>query len=310
MNCEQACELMSAYFDGELESGAGGTRDEVRDHLAACIDCAGKLRSFEQIRLLASSQKSGQRVPPPWEMIAVRLVEISSAASSAGTDHASIDGTKSAVSILQQMRNRRLALGGLLALAASAILFFSLRGTSPHESRSTNQASVATLDLQPFMELFNTDSDKAMATLASQHPTTDVTLATAEAEFGRPTFVQRSASSNSLPGKAQLVSTKLVQFPYCKCPKGACTCGPGGCSCVACVCQRPDGSTYLVLEHCKSQSVTFGSLPVQIVRRKDRDLMQVEADGTTAISWEQNGERLTAIGLRGFQEIDTLIANN
>ena len=87
-------------------------------------------------------------------------------------------------------------------------------------------------------------------------------------------------------------------------------CGPGGCNCVACLCERPDGSTYLVLEHCKSQSVTFGDLPVQLVKRGNRHLQQVEAQGTTAISWEQDGERLTAIGVRGPQEIDMLLARN
>ena len=77
---------------------------------------------------------------------------------------------------------------------------------------------------------------------------------------------------------------------------------------MACFCQRPDGSTYLVLEHCKSQSVTFGDLPVQLVKRGDRHLQQVEVDGTTAISWENMGERMTAIGLRDNVEIESMLA--
>ena len=97
----------------------------------------------------------------------------------------------------------------------------------------------------------------------------------AEAEFGRPTFLQASMKRNALPGNARMVSTKLIQFPYYKCLNGACTYGPGGCNCVACFCERPDGSTYLVLEHCKSQSVTFGDLPVQLVKRGNRHLQQV-----------------------------------
>ena len=310
MNCKQACELMSAYFDGELDSVTGESQNEARDHIASCEACAKELRSFEQLRNLAASQTDRQLTPPSWESIEARLNHISSAAFSADTDHASTCGIKPVPRDLPHKRTQLFALGGLLTLAASALLSFTLRVPPQKEGTSTSQASVATLNLQPFMELFGTDADKAMATLASQHPTADVTLAKAEAEFGRPIFVQTSVSSNSLPGDAHLVSTKLVQFPDCKCPKGACTCGPGGCSCVACVCQRPDGSTYLVLEHCKSQSVTFGNLPVHIVKRGDRHLQQVEVEGTTAISWEHDGERLTAIGLRGSQEIDTLLAKN
>ncbi len=336
MNCKQACEWMSAYFDGELNVSSmalatGSDRTEeladsaaplavaIREHIASCDACACELRSFEQIRQLATSQQKSLLCPPSWESMALKLDQVRGMALATDSDCDAVGMVEPAASAVPLIAKpaastvpliRRLALGGLLTLAASALLFFSLRTPPQLEGTSANQANFATLNLQPLIELFNTDSDKAMATLVSQHPTTDVTLATAEAEFGRPTFVQNSASSNSLPGNAHLVSTKLVQFPNCKCAKGICTCGPGGCSCVACVCQRPDGSTYLVLEHCKSQSVTFGDLPVQIVKRGDRHLQQVEVQGTTAISWEQDGERLTAIGLRGFQEIDTLLANN
>lgn len=305
MNCKQARELMSAYFDGELNSVKDESPDEVRDHIAGCKGCAGELRSFEQLRQLAASQTSRQLTPPSWESIAVRLNEVSSMALAAGSDT-----VEPAASDAQLTWMRRAVIGGLLTLAASMLLFFSLRGPQHHDETSVTQASVATINLQSLMELFSTDADKAIATLASQLPTVDVPLANVEAVFGRPTFAQASAKNNSLPGNAQLVSTKLLQFPYCKCPKGACTCGPGGCTCVACLCERPDGSTYLVLELCKSQSITFGDLPVQLVKRGDRHLQQVEAKGTTAISWEQGGERLAAIGIRGAQEIDSLLANN
>jgi len=310
MNCEKARELLSAYFDGELNDVTGESQNEVRDHIAGCEACAKELRSFEQLRQLAAAEIAQHLAPPSWELIAVRLSEIGNTAFAAGSDDTSTQAVKPVANHLPYESNRRYALGGLLTLAASALLFLGLRAPQHHEEPSVTQASVATLNLQPFMELFSTDADKAMATLASQLPTVDVSLANVEAEFGRPTFIQTSVSSNSLPGNAQLVSTKLLQFPYCKCPRGACTCGPGGCTCVACLCERPDGSTYLVLELCKSQSITFGDLPVQFVRRGDRHLQQVEVKGTVAISWEQGGERLTAIGIRGPQEIDSLLANN
>jgi len=308
MNCKLARVLMSAYFDSELNSVASESQNEVRDHIAACQTCAEELHSFEQLHQLAASQKANQLTPPSWESITARLSDSSSAAFAEGTDHASTSGTKSVASDLLHKTTYRYALGGLLALAASALLFFTLRESHQNEGASPSQASVATINLQPLMELFGTDADKAIASLVSQLPSVDVPLADVEAAFGRPTFAQTSASKNSLPGNAQLVSTKLLQFPYCKCPKGACTCGPGGCTCIACLCERPDGSTYLVLELCKSQSITFGDLPVQLVKRGDRDIQQVEAEGTTAISWEQKGERLTAIGLRNDAEIETLLA--
>jgi len=333
MNCEQAREVMSAYFDGELPVsrkslavGSDRSNDSVdlpaasavpltvgiHDHIAGCEVCARELRSFEQLRQLAASQKTRQLTSPSWESFAVRLVSTETLA--AGSGNLSNDKTRDqvrtepAASLVSRTRFRRIAIGGLLALAASALVVFSLRATQHYDEPSVTQAIATTINLQPLMELFGTDADQAIATLVSQLPTVDVPLAKVEATFGRPTFAQTFASKNSLPGKAQLVSTKMLQFPYCKCPKGACTCGPGGCTCVACLCERPDGSTYLVLELCKSQSITFGDLPVQLVKRGDRDLQQVEAKGTTAISWEQKGERLTAIGLRNDAEIETFLA--
>ena len=338
MICKQVRAALSAYFDGELDAkpvsrtalaadsekiddrdAASAASDvplteQIRDHIASCQACTQELRLFEQLRQLVSVQPECQLPPPSWESIAMRLDTLSGMALAAGSD-AAVSATQEPAAIAQPRtihatNLRRTAFAGLLTLAASVLLFFSLRGSHPDGGDAVVQAGAATLNLRPLLELFKTDSARALKTLTDQHPTVDVSLAKAEAEFGRPTFIQSSAKSNTLPGNAQLVSTKLMQFPFCKCPAGECTCGPGGCNCVACFCERPDGSTYLVLEHCKSQSVTFGDLPVQLVKRGERHLQQVEVEGTTAISWEQNGERLTAIGLRGSQEIDTLLAQN
>jgi len=313
MNCEQVRESLSTYFDGELSGVADAQHQEVRDHFASCKACATELSSFQQLRQLVVAKAKPQSSPPSWESIAARLDNVSRTALTAGSirfDQNTTEPVASSTSLARTLtRTRRMAIGGLLTLAASALLFLSLRDSYPHRGDAVVQAEVATINLQPLLELFKTDSEKALQTLASQHPTTDVSLAKAEAEFGRPTFLQASMKRNALPGNARMVSTKLIQFPYCKCLMGACTCGPGGCNCVACFCERPDGSTYLVLEHCKSQSVTFGDLPVQLVNRGNRPLQQVEVDGTLAISWETHGERLTVIGLRGPQEIETLLAS-
>ena len=313
MNCEQVRGLLSAYFDGELSGVADARHQEVRDHVASCEWCAKELGSFEQLRQLATAKANPQLRPPSWGAIASRLDDVCRtelAAGSVPSDRRIAEPVASAESLAGTLtKTRRMVIGGMLTLAASAVLFFSLRQSYQPRGDTVFQAGVATINLQPLLELFNTDSEKALQTLASQHPTTDVSVAQAEAKFGRPIFLQTSMKSNVLPGNARMVSTKLIRFPFCKCPKGACTCGPGGCNCVACFCERPDGSTYLVLEHCKSQSVTFGDLPVQIVKRGDRHLQQVEVEGTLVISWENNGERLTAIGLRGPQEIETLLAS-
>ena len=67
---------------------------------------------------------------------------------------------------------------------------------------------------------------------------------------------------------------------------------------------------FLVLEHCKSQSISFGGLPVRVVDRGHRLLQEVIINGSHTVSWERAGGRLTAIGLRNAAEIETLLASN
>ena len=78
---------------------------------------------------------------------------------------------------------------------------------------------------------------------------------------------------------------------------------------MACICERPDGSTYLVLEHCQSQAVSFGDLSVRLVNRGDRKIQQVMVDGTHTISFDQEGGTVTVVGLRGDTEIESLFAS-
>ena len=47
MNCEEASVLLHALIDGELDAGHAR---EVEAHIAACPDCAARLREFQELR--------------------------------------------------------------------------------------------------------------------------------------------------------------------------------------------------------------------------------------------------------------------
>src|SRR5471032_807457 len=47
MNCEEAGVLLHALIDGELDAGHAR---EVEAHIAACPDCAARLREFQEFR--------------------------------------------------------------------------------------------------------------------------------------------------------------------------------------------------------------------------------------------------------------------
>lgn len=314
-DCRFVREHLSAYMDGEL---AEEQVAEVAQHLDGCDACSSELAQFQQLGDMARQQAKVCLHPfslsgtasaagmPSWESIANRLDD-SGTSLAAG---ASVDQPQhQAIQSLHSMSWKWIG-GMAVSLAASVLFLIMLRPVTNNQPIRTDQASVATLNLQPLLEMFGYDSQLALDQLTRQFETKEVDLEQAEISFGRPTFVSMASRENPLPGNATVASTKVLSSPFCKCPVGECVCGPGGCGCVACVCERPDGSTYLVLEHCKSQSVSFGDLPVQLVNRDGRQIQQVTVDGTQAISFERPTGRITVVGLRGDHEITSLLASN
>ncbi len=287
MNCQNVCEQLSAYFDRELDDNATA---RIRLHLTQCKTCNECLNEYQQLKNLTLSLSEPAFCLSNWEIIARRLDR------QAGL---------SALHSMPRRENRSLIVGALFALAASLLVMLGFFAKKTSMIEGTTQANVASIDFKSLIDLFQKDPTLALSNLSDQFSSEEISIEKAESRFGRPVFAKTLMDSD-----AQLVSTRMLTFPFCKCPQGQCTCRSGGCECVACVCQRPDGSTYLVLEHCNAQGVTFGDLPVQIVNRGNHQLQQVTVDGLKTVSWEGNGGRLTAIGLKSEHEIDTLLARD
>ncbi len=300
MNCNTVRDQLSAYMDGELTDE---TAAQVQQHLAGCESCSHELALFEQLCMLVHAHVEPSTQPPAWELISQKLNDSALAAGIASTDlwNRGLAPVRS--------RNWKTLTGAIVALAATILLVANVMIPKREDQQSMNQASMAAVNLQPVLERFQGDAFSAINALKSQFTFQDIALADADADFGRPTYVSTAAQTHTLPGDATVASTKTFSFAFCKCPKGQCLCGPGGCQCVACVCERPDGSTYLVLEHCKSQTVSFGDLPIQLVKRGGRDVQQVTIDGTETISFDRTSGKITVVGLRGESEIETLLAS-
>jgi Putative zinc-finger len=300
MNCDMVREQLSAFMDDELSSE---TAAEVQLHLDVCESCAEELAQFKLLGELARVSVKSSVALPSWDAIEQRLSRTETTVRLASNDH--VNG------VTESYRNVKWSTlaGAVIALAATVLLFAKLT-TPDHDNHSTsNQASVAAVNLQPVLELFQRDTQAAVNALRSQFALSEVDLADADVGFGRPTYVSTAMKDHVLPGGATVASTKTFSFPSCQCPEGHCTCGPGGCNCIACVCERPDGSTYLVFEQCKSQAVSFGDLPVQIVKRDGREIQQVTVNGTNAISFNRADGKLTVVGLRSEAEVDSLFAS-
>lgn len=307
MNCNSVRDQLSAYMDGEALPELAV---QIEQHLSGCESCAKELVQFKQLSIFARDQVESEGSPIAWEAIAAKLDASDGRlnGTTLAAESSMLDPRAQGLTPIRSQNWKKIT-GAIVALAATVLVVANLT-IQKHDTHPTmNQVSVAAVNLQPVLELFQRDAYAALDAMDKQFTLKEIPLAEADADFGRLTYVSAAAKGDALPGDAVVASTKTFSFPFCQCPKGQCSCGPGGCQCVACVCERPDGTSYLVLEHCKSQAVSFGDLPVQLVKRDGQQFQQVTMDGTETISFDRPSGKITVVGLRGNDEIQTLLAS-
>ncbi len=304
MHCQTAIAQLSAHFDGELSDALS---DEVELHLAHCEPCAQEFRSFGRIRRLIGTAAQNELKPPPWASIAARLD-----AESNSVTMPLVALPKESIGPKPRRSKVRDAIVVVASLAATILIVSLTWRTTNHESNlahnenshhSHSVASASTINFQDTVSLQRQNTNLAMESLSKKYSGREATPDEILKNVGYSPTIQ-----SSLPSGLKLVSTQLLKLPECNCVEGECTCRPGECNCVACVCERPDGSSFIVVEQCKGQKVNFGEFPVQLVRRGEHDLHVTDSDVGLAVTWEANKGRMTAFGLRNLDELDSLLA--
>lgn len=309
VNCEFVNENLSAFVDREL--GADSTA-AVHAHLAECDSCSRLVLQTKQLDRLAETISTPEGGLPPWEILEARL----------GTNSTRQTGDIEQVNQKSELPNRdrrnwlMWSLGAGLAVGTAASLFllaklnFLPSRDQPLSARAAGeQTSHASLELQSVIERFRVDPRTALDVLRSQYDLTEYSLTEADAKLGRPTYVSHIEQTDGLPGNASPISTVVLSFPSCQCPFGECTCGEGGCNCIVNVCQRPDGSVYLVFEQCRSQNVDFGDLPVQRIWRDGKEMQLVTIEDLRAVTIEWETGKVIVIGLENDDEVAKLAAS-
>lgn len=302
MHCETVVEQLSAHFDGELSQELSV---EVDSHLAHCESCSAESRSFERISDLVGATDLHDLQPPPWAAIAERLQTEQATPVTLPNDSQSTNPSRSKVKDVMVI---------VASLAASILILawtwrpadeptqMAHSGRSHHSGHAMNATAI---NFQDVVSLQQRDTGLAMQTLAQRYEGREASLDEVVKNVGFKPIVQ-----SRLPSGARLILTQLLTMPQCNCAESECTCGPGECNCVACVCERPDGSSFLVIEQCHGQNVNFGDLPVQLVQRGDQELHVTSSDKSLAVTWTANRTRKVALGLRDLNEMDQLLAVN
>ena len=295
MNCEQANQLLSEFYDGELKEPAAS---EVAGHVACCEACANELARFKTLSGMINSGdgacQSTSASAPTWDQFVSRS-EVTDKDTPVVTTIAS---------------RRKLLLANSAVLAASILFLVSLNvwmnsGSVTREHNHSHSGDSAVVI--NFEKLLYEESNQPIATLVSlsnRFEGQEANLDESESQLG-----YKPSISQALPSDVKLVANHILKLPHCNCESGACTCGPAGCNCAASLCKRADGSEFLVVEHCATQNVSFGHLKSEVLRDGENEIQMMSTGTQFLASWIASNRRLTAIGLHDKAEVQSIAGN-
>lgn len=311
MNCEQAKQLMSNFYDAELDVDVA---HRFAKHLAGCNDCRAELEAFERLSSAILLASPAAAPADGWQRIAARLDapagQLACQEAISGGAAAAMNRTQAPAQPAVRLRpkvSRRVVLALAAAFAASMLIMVVIRWQSANDSLAgsfqVDQPSTVALDYSTVIKQQAREPSQALQAVSDRYHGREVATANAEDALG-----YRPAILSAVPAKTRLVSTRLLKLPNCSCAGGQCQCGPQGCNCAACLCQRDDGSEFLIFEHCKTQDVSFGKFETRIASDNSRRIQLIDAGQQLAVSWIAGARRLTAIGLKDESEARSLVA--
>ncbi len=268
MDCQTARERLSAFVDEELHDGA--QRKALEDHLERCPHCAAERDNFVAIGELARSP-----IPVPseimWRELAKRV--------NSGENPSLVGRT----SWWQAGISRR------WALAASLLLVATVGWTGYRWAARKWGNSMPVADLSQFLDQFENDPDGATELLVTQFRGEAIDLKSDATELGFKPLSGRLAANG-----LSIQTSHVLNMPCCRC--------------VHCTCHSDDNKALTVLEHAGEQPVSFGHRPIERKSCGGRDCQIVRVGSRLAVSWKEQGRRITVVGLGDLSDVEQLMA--
>lgn len=197
MNCSEVQELMSAYFDNELDESA---RNDVELHLRECEECSGQHEEFKSLSRLASGLKTHPVPVKLWDSI-----------SSEQSKKPSVQ--LPSPSLFDSNRLAYIGAGIALMLLISFALFQWLPHGHDHEEMAEAMEHIAA----------NINSIESETVLMAKFGGQITSAEEANTQIG----FHPVSSSAGLPEGYKVKSIQVLTMPCCKCVQTVCTRGDG-----------------------------------------------------------------------------------
>lgn len=189
MNCVEAQERLSAYFDGELPSPERGS---VADHIKSCAICAKEFERFEKLSQMASKLRRPEPPAGLWNELEKKL----DAAVASSRPRA------------RYLRRRIVAMAALL-LVGLALGYYVKKTWFGHGNVDHLAANFGS-----YLEIFQHDPVKAQQMLIANY---DGNATSLEEIIRRVKY--RPVVADRLPEGYKLEGLYLLKMPCCICPQ-------------------------------------------------------------------------------------------
>ncbi|MDX1962019.1 MAG: zf-HC2 domain-containing protein [Pirellulales bacterium] len=240
----------------------------IEAHLATCSHCADELASYQKMSELAARHRNAVALDI-WPRIEPQLVP---------TTVPAYQTTSRRKTDRHWLRPAWVAAAILILLGVFAVKYWP--GDHAHNEMAAN--------MQVFTADFAVNPDRAQQTLLAHYEGSETSLSEAATALKF-----QPAIAKGLPQGYAVKKSYLLKMPCC--------------TCIETICERPDGSQFVIMEHAKEQALWFGDHPSVSTECQGMPTTLTDVKGTLAVTCQMADRHLTVIAAQGIEEASQLI---
>lgn len=268
MRCEEARNLLSAYFDGELSSEVAAT---VTEHLAGCAECRQSVEAMRELSELAAHLPEPSASDTLWDKLATKL------------DSTGVQSPPRAKPIAITFTRRTL---GLAAIAATLLVIVGWLVLG-HQHEGHDHAGMTPV-FEKFIERFARNPNDAHALMLSTYENRIVNADEAAQVLKRPLV-----TPPTLLGDCRVVSRHVLKMPCC--------------ACIETVYAQQGKPRLVVFEHDSEQATWFSKRPQVRTECAGKSCRLVELPHGLATTWAVNDGHVTVFGAQDLKDVERLV---